>query len=149
MDQDLAAVRVPERRGAMAGGLMRGGLERRHPGPAAVVRLRHAAEGADVSNRGASDSLDAVFGIGPFRHQLVLRLASLAGVLDPIARAVADGGAVLQTLNICELDSGFSAKIWIKGVSCDAARRLSDRLADMAPVSYAHVEHHLGRAPQL
>jgi hypothetical protein len=93
-----------------------------------------------------AESLDAVFGAGPFSHQLVLKLEWIGGTLDELTRAIGRCGAALQALNLSELDGGYAAKIWIKGVSCDAARSLSDAMAELPPVSYAHVEHHLGRA---
>jgi hypothetical protein len=129
----------------MAGGLMRAPIGGRTARTANIVALSGGARRIERAQRPAADSLDAIFGTGPFSHQLVLSLDWAAGALDALAAAVAESGAALQALNISELDGGYSAKIWIKGVSCDTARRLSDRIAALAPVSYAHVEHHLGR----
>lgn len=122
--------------------------ERRPAASANLVALATPAGHGDREGQRASEGLDVVFGAGPFSHHLVLRLMWVTGVLDHLAKVVADGGAALQAMNVCEMEGGFSAKIWIKGVSCDAARRLSDSLASLPPVSYAHVEHHLGRAAQ-
>jgi hypothetical protein len=123
---------------SMAAALARAGY-RPTPGAPVAARRRRSAKPAE--------SLDAVFGAGPFSHQLVLKLDWSSGALDELTHAIGEAGAALQAMNVSELDGGFSAKIWIKGVSCDAARRLSDRLAALPPVSYAHVEHHLGRTP--
>ncbi|HEY5071352.1 MAG TPA: hypothetical protein VII63_04905 [Caulobacteraceae bacterium] len=130
---------------ALGASLMHARFERKAAGPAELVAFPVAAP-AERARERPSEGLDAVFGAGPFSHQIVLRLEWVAGTLDLLARTVADGGAALQAMNLSELDGGFSAKIWIKGVSCDAARRLSDALAALAPVSYTHVEHHLGRS---
>jgi len=94
------------------------------------------------------ESLDALFGAGPFSHQIVLELDRAAGALDPLTRTIFEAGAVLQSLSLSELDGRYCVKVWIKDVSCDTARRLSDRLATLGPIRYTHVEHHLGRPSQ-
>jgi hypothetical protein len=112
-----------------------------------LMDLMHPANEPRQSNQPrGQDSLDAVFGAGPFSHQIVLGLSRADGALDALLAAAEATGAHLQALNIAELDGAYSAKLWIKGIGCDAARRLSDQMAALAQVTYAHVEHHLSRA---
>jgi hypothetical protein len=79
-------------------------------------------------------------------HVLTLTGACSAAILEAVCSGLAEADARLAGLKLDVVGDMAEATLRLTGVSCEAARGFSDRLAGRPGVLSARVEHHLLRS---